>query len=303
MKRILIIPFCLFLLNSLGQTPDYFANNPTWYCAEDNSMQWFPPFTPYTEHYVYYINNDTLLLDNTYHHLYRRGYRHYDGSQTLMDELFDEPTNHFLRQEGRAIRFINSLNNTDDLLVDYETAVGDTVQGDIYSDFSTDTVQKVDSILINTEYRRVLYLDTINGPMVTEGIGHQLWINQNIGELVLFLGEGIGFNYYLNCYGQNNIPLWDFQGNGGNCALDIGVSETVESEALFFVTPNPATDYIRITSSSANLNSIFIRDLNGRLLIESKETLMDISRIPTGLYILEVIDDADQRSIRKLIKQ
>lgn len=304
MKKLMLICFCLSIFIGYGQIPNYFDNNPTWSCSLWDSDQWNPTGGgPFTENYVYYIKSDTVILGNNYHHIYRRGYKDYFDTQIVFDEFFDESTDYFLRQMGRTIRFIGPNYPVDTLLVSYEYNIGDTVQGHVFQEFPMDTIQKIDSILINSAYHRVLYLDTINGPTITEGIGHKIGGIGTIesGEFLIPLVEGIGFGYLINCYGQNDIPVWDSQGNGGDCFLNVGIDESTLSDNIFGISPNPATEYVNIDFLGDIPITIRMYDLKYSLILETNDLKINVSTIPRGTYLVEFSNSQNQRSVKKII--
>lgn len=224
MKTTLLVLILFFSLCSFGQIPDYFANNPTWSCSKWNSNG--GGITNETfDHFTYYLGADTNILSNTYHKLHRRGYRDSVSIPGIINYSFDEFTGISVRQLNRSIRYCSPF-VSDSLLVNYDFMVGDLLQGGVFNNCpSMNPIQKIDSVLINTEYRRVFYLDSIIGPIITEGIGHQTSVNGTIGEMFLDEWGGIGYDNYLNCYGQNETPYWGSQGTTGNCILNLELNE------------------------------------------------------------------------------
>lgn len=300
MKKTTAILGIFFSLLVNAQTPNYFGNNPTWYCGLWDSDQWNFPSEPYTEEYIYYLNGDTIALGFTYHRVFRKGYKNYENTPQVQDVNFDEQTQYYIRQVGRSIRYFTIANNSDSLLVSYEYNVGDTVAGYIFQlNHSYDTIQKIDSVLINSEYRKVFYLDTLNGPVITEAIGHQNEITGSSGEFLKSLASGIGFDYYINCYGQNNNPLWDSNGNGGSCHLNVGIN--TNPPFIFSLTPNPASNYFTINTSDEKEIVTTIFDLQGKLILKTKDKTIHIENIIPGMYLVEINDQFGNSKRTKLI--
>ena len=301
MKQSLIIINFFVALNSFGQIPNYFNNNPSWHCGEWNSDQWNFPSEPYEDHCIYYLHGDTLAFGFTYHKVFKKGTRDYNLLPGLVNGTFDFQTDYYVRQEGKSIRFFTLQDNVDSLLVCYDYSIGDTVKGYIFQGcgHAMDTIQKIDSVFINSEYRKVFYLDTISGPVITEGIGHQLEINGVLGELLLPMCPGIGFDYYLHCYGQNEIPLWDSQGNGGDCHLNVNVEEN--SEVEFQIFPNPTTNYITIITNSSELLFVKVYDINVRLLLQTFNSHVSLENFERGTYFILISDKQGNSKREKLI--
>ncbi|MBI3135961.1 MAG: T9SS type A sorting domain-containing protein [Bacteroidetes bacterium] len=291
----------LYSLYSVAQIPNYFENNPLWYCSFWDSDQWNTPAEPFTDEYIYYLNGDTTALGFTYHKVFKKGYRNFENTPQQMDVMFDEQTAYYIRQEGRSIRFFTASNNADSLLVSYDYAVGDTVSGYIFTGCHlNDTIQKIDSVLINTEYRRLLYLDTLNGPVITEGIGHQNQLGGSGGELLEMLCTGTGFDYYIHCYGQNNNPLWDAEGNGGDCFLNVSVS--VNSIPEYKIYPNPVTNQFSVISSVSGPLVISLVDIYGNTILTTTEKTVNTEPLVSGIYILVLTDHGGNRIRKEIIK-
>ncbi len=289
MKYSFLISFIILSFTYFGQTLNYFNNNPVWHCGLYDSDQWNQPSEPYTDDFNYYIKNDTNIIGFDYHHIFKRGYRSFENSSTQYDLYFDESANFYIRQEGNSIRYFSVNTNSDLLLASYNYNVGDSLRGVVFQDYLNDTIQKIDSILVNSSYHKRFYIDSINGPIITEGIGHQLNVDSNSGEFLVQLGEGIGFAYMIHCYGQNNTPYWDYQGNGGNCMINIGVN--LNSEDTFQIYPIPAFDFINLQSTYKKPFQYKIYNLNGLLIDKGQAIKINISNLSSGLYILEVIDE------------
>jgi hypothetical protein len=300
MRKITILFFILFSLNVQSQVPDYFANNPTWYCGIWDSDQWNFPAEPFTEEYLYYLDGDTVALGYTYHRVFRKGYRNLEITPQTIDETFDEQTEYYIRQVGRTIRYYTVTINTDSLLISYEYNVGDTVAGNIFQlCHSNDTIQKIDSILINSEYRKIFYLDSLNGPVITEGIGNQNQISGSSGEFLLSLCSGIGFDYFVNCYGQNNIPMWDPDGNGGSCYLNLAMENI--PEIVFEIRPNPTSNQFTVYTISETQLKIEIIDLEGKTVLRTNERTISTEQFEKGIYLIVVTDLSGNTSRTKLV--
>lgn len=294
----LIVVFYLPFM-SLGQTPNYFANNPKWVCGHWNSNQWGPPPNiPTTSTYVYYLNADTLIGGNTFHRVFSRGETYENGPTPIA--TWDSHTGYYLRQEDRNIRFYNNQIGVDSLLVSYDYQIGDTVKGYVFQTcgYHQDTIQKIDSILINSEYRKVFYLDTISGPVITEGIGHQIEIDVPTGEFIEPLCAGIGSDFSIHCFGFGDIPYWDSQGTNGNCYLNVSIEKS--QKMTFDIFPNPATHQIQIITHG-EVNSISIRTIGGSKCLNTKGKIIDISMLRAGVYIVEIRFENGLISNQKLI--
>ena len=290
----------LLSYGSFGQTPDYFANDPKWACGLWDSDQWGPaPIIPKNSTYLYYLNGDTLIGTQTFHRLFWRG-ETYEGGSTPTS-VWNSHSGYYLRQDNKSIRFYNSQIAVDSLLVSYNYEIGDTVRGNIFwmCGHENDTIQKIDSILINSEYRRVFYLDSISGPVITEGIGHQTSVTGSSGEFIQPICVAAGFEYSIDCFGLGEIPYWDSQGSNGNCFLNVSLEEGPAIE--FSIYPNPASHQITISSNLEIEYTTTIFDLSGNITVNSIEKIIDISSLSSGIYLIEVNWLDGNKSRKKLI--
>ena len=219
---------------------------------------------------------------------------------------FDSFTGYFLRQEGRSIRFYNDLIGSDSLLVSYEYQVGDTVRGDIFypCGFSQNTIQRVDSVLINSEYRKVFYIDSISGPVITEGIGHQL-STYSEGEFIKPLCEGgFGTGTSIFCYGLGETPYWSSENETGNCSVMVGL-ESINS-VDFKIYPNPFVAETTLEFDNSMIGAhIIVVDLQGQVVkqlrtVNAQRIVIHRDDLPAGLYFIRLTKDSGVTKTMKI---
>ncbi|MCH2233275.1 MAG: T9SS type A sorting domain-containing protein [Crocinitomicaceae bacterium] len=301
-----ILGFILILLvglTVLAQTPDYFSDNPKWHCSIYDSDQWSSPPNPSTQYFVYYINGDTLAGGNSYQRIFKRGYVDYDLVPGSEDESIDEPTQIYVRQEGRAIYYFDMTDEVDSLLVNYDLEVGDEIGTVSECWMMTDTIQKVDSILVGGEYHRTLYLDSLNGPIIFEGIGHLSEPGFSAGHMFLNYCQGIGFSYHLLCYGKGTTSTWDYEYLSGGCALNLGFEKKSEFDFTAYVDQHNQQLIVSLPTESLDLRLIsvdgevlnFWPNVNG--IIE-----IDVSHFSSGIYCLNVSSGSDSQSLKVFIR-
>jgi len=106
--------------------------------------------------------------------------------------------------------------------------------------------------------------------------------------------------------------LYEIEAYGSaSSAKTAAAKEITEEEELTDVTiyPNPATDYIQLSvSDKLTSKEVTIYDLAGNLVLKNKintsanESILDINRLPKGIYILNF--KSDQKNVtKKLIKK
>lgn len=67
--------------------------------------------------------------------------------------------------------------------------------------------------------------------------------------------------------------------------------------------PNPAKNYINVEHTYRDIKRVKIFNKDGRLLLESKESIIDVSEFPSGLYFLRVELDEGDFVIEKFLKE
>jgi len=91
-------------------------------------------------------------------------------------------------------------------------------------------------------------------------------------------------------------------------STNVGIAEM--QELRFSVWPNPATDVLHIESGT-RLQQIRLLDMRGREAAppqpsatggEERATI-DVSALPSGLYLLQITDAEGRKGVQKVIKQ
>ncbi len=83
--------------------------------------------------------------------------------------------------------------------------------------------------------------------------------------------------------------------------LSVGSNEFEPQLKMY---PNPATDRLTVSGSQINPSSIRVFDINGRVMEdiaiqpEGREVRLNISKLKNGLYLLQVGDGQDQKTLR-----
>ncbi len=218
MKLFITLLTLVLFETSFSQTPDYFANNPTWNVTSC--------FTPTNDKFEYYLKDQIVVEGKTYHQLYKRGAHFPYESWPTPDFYYDRSTRYALRQEGKSIYKLEAGSTQEELLINYDLNIGDSTsipQLEICShEDSMYVVQQIDSFSINGEYRKVFFLKQIGNliypiePVIIEGIG-VLGDQGGTGEFIGSACLGLGFGSSLNCYSQNGVPYWHKSGDLNYC--------------------------------------------------------------------------------------
>lgn len=157
-------------------------------------------------------------------------------------------------------------------------------------------------------YSLIGELDTTNcnnllDPVVFEGC-EEFTLISAIGEYIFCYGHVTqsgwsGSNGYLNGYCIDGVCTGDVSN------LISGISDSNPFEIKFIsVYPNPATDYLTITSASIGIATITVTDISGRQLITTqtnlKSQIINLKSFSPGIYLLHYSDGINQQ-VKKFV--
>ena len=287
MKYLLIFCFSIGSVMTSAQIPDYLGNNPSW-----SSMKWDDDIFGTTEDYRnHFTSGDTIIGAYTYKIMKSA----WNGGDTLFYS--------FWRQEGRKIYEYQS--GADQLLYSFDLSIGDTLPMS-----GSNHIEKIDSILVGSDYRYVFYVDTANSYIyLIEGIGllnapfdcrgmfpGDLW-TANAYEGALHWGGWWGLELYS--YSENGVIVWE----NASCS-SLAVEET--EDVSFSVYPVPASNTITIQAGVREMQQVELLDLNGRIIhrefCSGLQHEMNIAALENGFYLLRVTFNNDVTAITQIVK-
>ncbi len=160
------------------------------------------------------------------------------------------------------------------------------------------------------------YVTSLNWTYVSSGNYYQLngtYVSAGAGTFACFtlvaVGQGTppkvcvgeGCAYIPHCEGKKE------SGERSNAQLDSKLN-ALNSSGSFALSPNPATGFVQVMESNTTANSmaqIRVVDMVGQTQIAvsptGKVTNLDISRLPSGLYTVVVIDQSGTQHSKKLV--
>ncbi len=113
----------------------------------------------------------------------------------------------------------------------------------------------------------------------------------------------VEFDWFdFTCFQDNSFALYNV--SGLDCEYLLGIDENDSKQPTVSVYPNPAYQIINIITNDLKqeIVSIQIIDSKGMEWIISKETTIDISNLPQGLYLIMIKLNSNQLIYCKLIK-
>lgn len=130
----------------------------------------------------------------------------------------------------------------------------------------------------------------------------------------------VSYQYKVDDFKTNFYPTFDFIVKDGNrilyynftktASFNLGICETI-SESSFKLYPNPAHKFVNIQcdSEKSNITMIKLYNMTGQVVKQienpSFQTTISlpISNLSKGIYLMEIYDSQNYKTIKKLIKQ
>ncbi|MBN9338113.1 MAG: T9SS type A sorting domain-containing protein [Chryseobacterium sp.] len=73
----------------------------------------------------------------------------------------------------------------------------------------------------------------------------------------------------------------------------------MENKGLVY--PNPVVDVLHIDDK--NLKSVALYSMDGKKLLETKSSEMNVSKLPNGVYVLRIVTSDNNIVSKKIIKK
>ncbi len=244
---------------------------------------------------------DTLMDDGK---IYKKIY-------LFLDSVFNHLTSECIggiREENRQV-FFKGKNSYDGeplingLICDFSLSVGDTCKLPPY-DEGPFIIVDIDTVNLLGVSRKRFHLGYDNPDHAickwVEGIGSDLGLLFTTHQRLITKSHATGS---LLCYLNNGVLQYNNSGDNG-CFPTVGIDDISLEDNSITLYPNPTNSEINISSESL-INSIEIYNSLGQKVytetINSKEKTIDVSSLPSGVYVLGAkTDDGIMR--KKIIK-
>jgi len=277
MRKVYLISvlFLLITISSAGQKIRFTDSTNTWRGAHATVDYPLPAtVTPF-----YYAFGQHMTVNNkTYQALGGAWVR----EDTVMNKVF-------------VLR-----NDTDDVLMDYNWQIGDTIFRDTDNYHFATLIFAMDSTQINGLWYKVWLLHSLLGPYYST-TGYYSII-EGVGSLggPLYLLFPYSFETYdeLYCFSNKNInptvsPPIDYFDNASSC--DLNVKPQAARYQQSHVVPNPATEESKIMfSHRVSSATLYIFNSSGqtikKVLVSNKDEYSIGSLPVTGLYFYRLFD-------------
>jgi hypothetical protein len=254
----------------------------------------------YSNYYRDFIDGDTVLNSHEYFKIYRSGYQ---CKEYIMSPppppvytYYNHSLTYLLREENN--RWYAYYWNVDHLIYDFNLDTGDTLVSFLASYCYNDTVVAVDSVLIDGDYKKRLYLNLFGAEYIIEGIGATSGLFEPFCQ----------FEYHsdLVCYARNGISLWGETTE--ECDLAVNIDENFREMNLDLIYPNPCKDFITLSvPSELGRVSCTLYNALGILVcqdfFESPSTnRIDVRSLPRGIYFATLVAEGLTHTTKLIVR-
>lgn len=208
-----------------------------------------------------------------------------------------------LRDDNGKVYYIPADSVRELLIYDFTVKAGDTVSVYFMSAGTfpfmeySNKVYKVDSILINGSYRKRIHF--ANQFKWIEGIGNSK------GLFVEFFVNVSGWDTEILCMSVDDIKLFP-SFSLGKCSTVTQIP-SADDEHVVRLFPNPTMGKITLEQENRSIIIAEILDIYGRtaltVAVKDNSADMDLSSLPSGIYMMRLTDAEKRMMIKKIIKE
>jgi hypothetical protein len=302
MKYIFLSLFIFLSVQVNSQSSVYHEfpdSNATWNFHDSNFCP-FPQGSYTDDLYSFTLSGDTVINSIVYHQLITPFIQH--NGNGLCGSM---PIGYrgALREDvaNKRVYYVAALNTNEELLYDFNLAVGDTITGVLRCISGTpNTVVSIDTILVGSDYRKRWFIDPYYLVYVIEGIGSTfsliLQTPGNIPDIDAIV---------LDCHSVNMIPL--YPSNSTSCNTITSIQYNKRNNDDISIMPNPSKSAFNVELPSDHTwVTLNIADNQGKIVHQenvSTKHKISFSLDISGLYLLRFVDNNGFTTTKKLIIQ
>ena len=164
----------------------------------------------------------------------------------------------------------------------------------------------------NTWVRLGFSFNTVTGEIKWKGPDFNVTFNGNVNFPVITAGKQPGEMDFVVAAGTGNVvadeALFDnFVMRASSTDTLLGTDEVVSRANAFSVYPNPANDFVKVSSYDYSINKVEMTDINGRVVKtisnNSNEIQIDFSDLSQGVYVMRITSSEGVSATKKIVKQ
>ncbi len=300
--------FLFFLLSNINlfSQNEYFSNNVSWGVEHGAYGPWYGEY----DRVKYSVQGDTVIENTLYKKIYEAGI-HISYISTSPENPWqysyeETPVNNplprlLVRSEGMRMYKWNPLNEIEELLYDFDVAVGDTMNVLPEMFYSTLVVLSVDSILIAGDYRKKIETIEADGSSIVcktfiEGVGN---LRSHLDGIAYMDVSDIRSNLLCYSYNEEYFQIdydYNFLPSEEECEYAVGIVEA-ENHSNIKLYPNPTngSESIQISGIAKSENILItLFDLTGkcvhseRIFCSGNSITFNNLTVPSGYYQVQL---------------
>jgi hypothetical protein len=286
--KTLTLTFALFITYFVA-AQNFAPIGATWHYSEN----FFYPY-PYLEYFMKFeVTGDTIIDGHNCSII------HKDGKAVC----YDRPDDEFVYSSNDTVFVYDQNYSVFRILYDFSANAGDSWEF-IVDGFDPATDQDTNVIMVDSTD-----LVIINGQSLKRLFVTYQFTSDDLGyfEYPSTIIELLGDTKYMFNYFQDILMTCDVNSSGGlRCYEDsflgfhdTGIADSCEyfelynnltenEQAFFSIAPNPSSDFIQIKMKQNIPDLIQIRDTYGRLVLETTDTLINVSDFREGIYFIQI---------------
>lgn len=279
-----------FLLTGFGQAYQPFPTSNAMWRENSGGFQCSCCYD-----YQYTITGDTVINTLTYHKLQKTGVKYLDdwigNCSSNIAYVINQYAGCFRNDStSKKVFFVYPMTSNDTLLYDFNLSIGDTVPPSPLNNNGNflNVVTDIDSVFLGGVYLKRFKLDSC---------WQQVYYIEGIGSTHGLLSPTMcpfEAMYNLQCFTKNSITV--YPDSTTTCSIVTSLNETIPINH-FSIFPNPTTGKLYITTNVQSYD-ISIFNMTGQLIqkrnFNSNSTLLDISNLPTGLFLIQLSENEMQ---------
>ncbi len=251
---------------------------------------------PYIEDvYSFVFEGDTTINSNLLHKYYYSLYRHWGFNTGIPITIKSYEGS--LRTDNQRIYYVPKDSTNEILLYDYKLSIGDTIPfGLLISQTPLIIIDTATILMEDGSQRKQWILNNYYPHTITYGIGTDLGLLPPSSFIDTTYDGGTEFITYC----ENGNRVYHANNVGGflhadSCIIVLGINK-IQDLSSIFVYPNPCSVgliHIKQVSKakkpkSLQLNNLFGQSVDCTILTYDDETLIDVSNVKNGYYILSL---------------
>lgn len=245
--------------------------------------------------YQYEFSGDTIVAALTYHKISRLGYT---------NQIFCYPpawgyVGAIREDSARHVYYLQRDSTTPVLLYDFNLNVGDTIFGYLTCGCSDITVDSIDSVFVQSGFRRRYILGGCPNLVVNTSIIEGIGCTNGLLECISTFESGGN----LDCFESRSQTIYPDTTTYCPMLIEDIIAESADQWAVF---PIPATDRIELIAPAiSEVSTLVIINIAGEVVrvenVTATEGSITVNRngLESGIYFIEI---SDGRGITSRIK-